>query len=177
VKIFIFLLMIVSSVIAQDHSFQTEASQLAQNLKQTLMKNLKEKISKEGAVAAIPFCHENVKPIAKSAAENMMSKYEFGRTSHKIRNTQNAPQEWMIKYLEKFQESNSSKKANPIIHKFENGKTAYLEPLYVSSECLVCHGDKISSSISSKIKEIYPKDLATGFKLGEFRGMIWIKEK
>jgi hypothetical protein len=31
--------------------------------------------------------------------------------------------------------------------------------------------------MSAKVTSLYPEDKAVAFKLGEFRGMIWIKEK
>jgi hypothetical protein len=47
----------------------------------------------------------------------------------------------------------------------------------VEAKCLLCHGDNVSKDIGDKIQNLYPQDKATGFKLGEFRGFIWIKEK
>jgi hypothetical protein len=32
------------------------------------------------------------------------------------------------------------------------------------------------AKVSNKFNELYPNDKATGFKLGEFRGFIWVKE-
>jgi hypothetical protein len=142
------------------------------------MQNLSEKISKEGVEAAVPFCHENVKKIAKSAAGERLDKYEFGRTSHKIRNASNSPQPWALKYLKDF-EGKKKDEVNKdyIIHQLENGKKVYLEPLYVEAKCLMCHGKQVTQNVSEKINKLYPEDKATGFNLGEFRGFIWIKEK
>jgi excinuclease UvrABC ATPase subunit len=176
-KLFLLLtLVFMTSAHAQD--FETEAKTLAQDLKSSLMKNLSEKMAKDGAVKAISFCHENVKPIAKLAAKDRVSKFEFGRTSHKIRNEANAPQAWANVYLKEFQGTfKGDIKKEHIIHKLENSKRVYLEPLYVQAQCLTCHGESIAPEIKTKLAEIYPQDKATGFKLGEFRGFIWIKEK
>ncbi|NOT80375.1 MAG: DUF3365 domain-containing protein [Bacteriovoracaceae bacterium] len=59
----------------------------------------------------------------------------------------------------------------------ENGKKTYIEPLFVQAQCLTCHGEGIAPNVAQKIKELYPNDQATGFKLNEFRGLVWIKEK
>ncbi len=176
-KLFFLLnLVIMTSAHAQD--FETEAKALAHDLKSSLMKNLSEKVAKEGAVKAISFCHENVKPIAKSAAKDRALKFDFGRTSHKIRNETNAPQAWADVYLKEFQgKFKGDIKKDFIIHKLENSKRVYLEPLYVQAQCLTCHGESVAPEIKMKLAEIYPNDKATGFKLGEFRGFIWIKEK
>lgn len=177
-KYLITLLFCSTIAFATEDQFVKEAGSLATDLKQSLMKNLSDKISKEGVVAAVPFCHANVKSIAKGAAKERIEKYEFGRTSHKIRNVSNNPQPWSVNYLKEFEGKKKGEIAKShIVHKLENGKRIYMEPLYVEAKCLLCHGDKVSTDVSSKIKELYPEDKATGFKLGEFRGFIWVKEK
>ena len=174
-------LLVISSLLFSDihaQDFQTEAKNLADDLKESLMKNLSEKISKDGVVEAVSFCHLNVKPIAKAAAADRIKKYEFGRTSHKIRNADNAPQPWAEDYLKEFEGKNKGEiKMTSIIFKLDNGKRVYLRPLYVEAKCLLCHGDNVSKNIQDKIQELYPKDKALGFKLNEFRGFIWVKEK
>lgn len=177
-RVLILLLLISSLAIARKDNFKSEAQLLASDLKMSLMKNLSEKISKEGVVEAVPFCHSNVKSIAKIAAKERTKKYEFGRTSHKIRNTSNTPQPWAIKYLDQFagtMKSDTSEKY--IIHKLKDSKRVYLEHLYVEAKCLLCHGENVQKNVMAKTQELYPKDQATGFKLGEFRGFIWVKEK
>ncbi len=166
------------STITYADTFISDAQGITKDLKQNLVKNLSEKIKKDGVVEAIPFCHANVKSIGKSAVGDRLSKYQVGRTSHKIRNPENAPKEWMQNYLVNF--SGKTPKNAPskyIVHRLKNDKRVYLEPLYVQAKCLVCHGQAVSAPVSSKIKVLYPKDQATGFKLNEFRGFIWVKEK
>jgi hypothetical protein len=164
--------------LAYADNFENEARALAQDLKAGLMKNLSEKISKEGVEAAVPFCHENVRPIAKSISGERSKKFEFGRSSHKVRNKNNTSPAWMAPYLKEFQGKQKGEvKKSFIIHTLEDSKRVYLEPLYVEARCLQCHGENISKNIKNKIRQLYPEDNATGFKLGEFRGFIWIKEK
>ena len=40
--------------------------------------------------------------------------------------------------------------------------------------CLTCHGERVSDAVHEQIAELYPDDRATGFKLGEFRGLLWV---
>lgn len=175
---FLCLFLIMMMFDAKAQSFEAEAKKLATDLKSSLMKNLSQQIAKEGAVKAIPFCHANVGPIAKLAADERMSKYEFGRTSHKVRNEKNKADPWVLGYLEEFQgKFKDDIKKDYIIHRFENGKQVYLEPLYVQAQCLTCHGENINKSVKTELNKIYPNDQATGFKLNEFRGFLWIKEK
>jgi len=164
--------------IEKQDPFLKESRELSELLKKSLMGELKKKLTSDGAEAAVEFCHINVKPIAKSAAKNYLDRYEFGRTSHLIRNQQNKPQDWMLSYLERYKSTKVLEGLDrEIVHKFPDGKKAYLSPLYVQSECLICHGDKVAKNLENKILKIYPKDRARGFTLGEFRGFIWIKQK
>lgn len=158
-------------------SFETQAEALAGRLKKNLVTQLSKKIATDGIVAAVPFCHVHVKPIAKEAAGSDLSKFEIGRTSHKIRNSQNKAQDWMAPYVKRFQASDVKNPMKAQIHTFTDGKKAYLEPLYLGPQCLSCHGESLNGELKAKIAELYPQDQATGFKLGEFRGLIWVKEK
>lgn len=163
---------------SSEEQFLKDARSLASDLRTSLMQNLSDKIGKEGVENAVPFCHANVKLIAKGAARDRIEKYEFGRTSHKVRNASNNPQPWADKYLKEFAGTKKGEiKKEYILHELQTGKNVYLEPLYVEAKCLLCHGENVAENVSKKIKELYPNDQATGFKTGEFRGFIWIKEK
>lgn len=95
-----------------------------------------------------------------------------------MRNVANRPQPWAIQYLKEFEGKYKGEiKKDHIVHKLENGKSVYMEPLYVEAKCLLCHGEQVGQNVSQKLKELYPDDKATGFKLGEFRGLIWVKQK
>lgn len=177
-KVSLLFFLLTSLAFAQEDAFVKEAQSLAKDLKMSLMKNLSEKISKDGPVEAVSFCHANVKPIALGAAKERLAKYEFGRTSHKVRNAMNAPKEWALQYLKEFQGTNKSENSRPyILHTLQDSKRVYLEPLYVEAKCLLCHGENVDKKIKDKVQTLYPQDKATGFKLGEFRGFIWVKEK
>lgn len=160
--------------------FDTEAKALVMDLKSNLLKNLTTEISKNGVESAIPFCHTNVKAIAKDAAKDNIHKYEFGRTSHKIRNEKNTAEAWLVPYLEKFKGSffdQNKVKTYQVSGSLPSGKKFYLEPLFVNAQCLQCHGENVAKNVQEKIQVFYPNDKATGFKLNEFRGLIWVKEK
>jgi hypothetical protein len=171
------LFLLIATFLSAD-SFESESAHLAQQLKGHLVNELTKAVTEKGAPAAVEFCQVNVKPIAKSAAGDLIQRYEFGRTSHKIRNLQNKAAEWMDSYLLKYQGTSSSDKlAKSFVHRLPDQKRVYLEPLYVQPLCLQCHGEKIAPAVEEKLSKLYPEDKATGFKLGEFRGFIWVKEK
>ncbi|MFY7993497.1 MAG: c-type heme family protein [Bacteriovoracaceae bacterium] len=179
-KSLLLVLIIFTQLTYAKDEFAQEAQDLASSLKTGLVSTLSLKIKEKGIVAAVPFCHEKVSEIAKMSAGDKSAKYDFGRTSHLIRNEKNKPQDWMLPYIEKFKGTTQSKKPKikfPLILKLVSGKRAYLEPLYVMPMCLQCHGDAVSKDVKAKLNELYPQDQATGFKAGDFRGFIWVKEK
>jgi hypothetical protein len=89
----------------------------------------------------------------------------------------NAPANWMIPYLDEFKNLKAShKKAKAILHTFADGKRAYLEPLFVQPMCLTCHGAAVDGQLNKIILARYPHDQAIGFKAGDFRGFIWVRE-
>jgi len=143
-KFIMIVLATVNFAFAQKDNFENEAKTLASDLKISLMKNLSDKISKDGPVEAVPFCHANVKLIAKGAAKDRISKFEFGRTSHKVRNEANSLQPWALKYLKEFEGKKKGEVSQTsIIHRLEDGKRVYMEPLFVEAKCLLCHGNNI----------------------------------
>lgn len=157
--------------------FRTEAAQLTHSLKSTLVSELQQKIVTSGHEEAVGFCQINVKPIAKKAVGEYAKKYRYGRTSHKVRSAGNTAEDWMVPYLENFKPLKAHDKlAAPIVHMFRDGKRAYLEPLFVQPMCLACHGTNVSRGVKSKLSAQYPNDQAVGFKVGDFRGFIWIRE-
>jgi Protein of unknown function (DUF3365) len=163
--------------VSQAGTFQDEAPLIASRLKTNLLKILSEKLAKEGTLAAIPFCQNQVAAIGKEAAGALKEKYDFGRTSHKVRNQKNIPMDWMIQYLEEYKGTLKGAKKGSNFVTSSDGKKAYFEALYVQPLCLQCHGENISPQVHDSIRKLYPKDKATGFKLNEFRGLLWVKEK
>jgi hypothetical protein len=54
----------------------------------------------------------------------------------------------------------------------------FMKPIMVQPKCLLCHGshDQIPESIRLMLKQQYPFDRAIGYKTGELRGAVSIKQ-
>lgn len=54
----------------------------------------------------------------------------------------------------------------------------FMKPIAVQPQCLLCHGpsDQIPEEIRSLLNKQYPFDAATGYKAGELRGAVSIKQ-
>ena len=50
----------------------------------------------------------------------------------------------------------------------------YAEPIIVQPLCLSCHGNVLAPEVANHIEEAYPDDQATGFEIGDLRGVYWV---
>lgn len=152
-----------------------KAQEALKPLKKNLMGALKSAIEKGGPVEALDVCRIKAPAIAREASS---PEIQVGRTSHKVRNPNNAPDDWMKPYLQKYQATGggAEEKTPPFeVVPLESGRFGYLEPIYVKPLCLTCHGENIPEPVSEKLAETYTKDQATGFEVNDFRGLFWAK--
>ena len=135
---------------------------------------LVEKMKNGGVKEAVPFCNAKAIPLTKEMSEKF--NVTIKRTSHRLRNPDNKPTDEEVLIIDKFSKELKSKKSlMPIVELDKEGKPHFYAPIIIKKKCLACHGEigtdvtKVSDSI---IESYYPKDLATGFKEGDLRG-IW----
>lgn len=124
----------------------------------------------EGAENSIQVCRDEAPAIAASAGEAGVT---MGRTSHRLRNPDNAPEPWMEPLLAAYLEN--PEKAEPQAIDLGGGTFGYVEPIYIDAFCLSCHGITIAPEVEARIQELYPQDQARGFRVDDFRGMFWVK--
>ena len=176
-KLFFIIGLLISQNVFAD-LFKEEAPRLADSLKKNLMGSLQHEFKKNGVIKAIAFCSTNAEKITQTSSKDLKGKYEFGRVSHKIRNSKNTPQDWMEAYLASFRDKKQGAlDSSPIYQVTAQGKQVYLEPIWVVPMCIQCHGEHISKAVNDEITKRYPSDKARGFKVGDFRGFIWVKER
>jgi hypothetical protein len=96
---------------------------------------------------------------------------DIRRTALRYRNPANAPDTTDSHVMENMKSSKNFKK--PLVVEMPNHYRVY-KALDMKKPCLACHGDieNMSSKLVKLIDKTYPKDLATGLKLGEFRGVV-----
>lgn len=138
-------------------------------LKQGLMGALTEALQ-DGPVAAIEVCSVKAPGIAESLSGDGVA---VGRTSHKLRNPENAPRAWVQPLLEAYV-ANPENPA-PEVVSLEDGAVGYVEPIFVNAMCLTCHGETLAPTVASALDARYPNDEARGFGVGDFRGLFWIE--
>ena len=157
-------------------SFQSQAND-QKEAAMSFMKALKGELMsgmKKGPVNALESCNDKAMKITRSFDSD---KFRVGRTSLHLRNSKNKPDRLMNKLLNSYKNTTAK---NPLPAKeliLDNGRRLFVKPLYMKGMCLNCHGDNISKSVSDKLKELYPDDKAIGYKVGQFRGLVWVEDR
>jgi hypothetical protein len=131
------------------------------------------KIEEGGISEAVRFCNHSALPITSEISAQQGA--EIKRTSLKIRNPENRPSEEEVLVLNHFEDMlNKGEAIEPLVSLDKEGRPHYYAPIRVQKKCLMCHGEmnkELSVTVDSIIKSSYPKDLATGYREGDLRGM------
>ena len=131
----------------------------------------------ESPLAAIAVCAEDAPKIAdRWSTDGVVVR----RTALKVRQSGNAPtsadQATMIAFAKRLAAGESAGRVEDFMVS-ASGQTRYARALITEAPCLVCHGENIVPAISKIIGERYPNDDATGFRLGELRGIVVVESK
>jgi hypothetical protein len=137
--------------------------------KEELVEALMGALGEGGPETAIHVCRERAPEIA---ARLSVDGVQMGRTSHKTRNPSNAPQPWVEPLLAAYLED-PEETAPRAVH-VNDTTVGYVEPIYVMSFCLSCHGPSVEEGLLAEIQSVYPEDQATGFKANDLRGLFWV---
>ncbi len=175
--------LVTPSLAADDLAQRAAAARKAtQSMQSQLQKELKGAMKAGGPVNAIGVCKTRAPAIAANLSKEQNMK--IGRTSLKLRNPANAPDAWERTVLQLFdlRKKNGENPAN--IEYYEtvtsNGKKEfrYMKAIAIPEKapCLMCHGEKLDDKVAAKLKELYPKDQATGFKTGDLRGAFTVRQ-
>lgn len=144
---------------------QQAVAPFKQSLKQALVDGLS-----EGPEAAIDVCRIAAPRIADEASPDGVL---MGRTSHRLRNPDNAPRPWVTPLLQHYLDN--PRDSLPMAVNFNDGRVGYVEPIIVQPMCLTCHGQSIPDGVAARLEEAYPGDQATGFSEGDVRGVFWVE--
>ncbi len=169
-----------SAVKSPDALPEVKASRVAaQQFGGALKEALQQAMQNGGPVNGIAVCHDKAKQIA--ADQSWKSGVLIGRTSLKIRNSANAPDNWELAVLRQFEarkiqgEPADKLEFFAVIDDDKGQKTfRYMKAIPTVALCLNCHGETLSPEVAAKLKELYPNDQAHGFKEGDLRGAFTI---
>jgi len=150
------------------------ARPVAGALLQTLSGRLQAAIQEEGVVGAMEFCNVEALPLTARVEEEQG--LDVKRTSLRLRNPENAPDEAEAAALAWFADRIRAEGAAPDFHvqRLPDGAYRYYQPLATGALCLQCHGtsDALAPGVPEALQALYPEDEATGYAEGEWRGLL-----
>ena len=148
-----------------------KAEQAMNELQQALLARLKAAMDSGGPAAAVEVCRTDARTIAETVAKKQG--IELGRTSHRLRNTANAPRPWARSIVEG---GSGVKAAAEQLRVVDLGdRVGVLRPIGTAEACTRCHGpaEDVRRNIGTALAAAYPQDRATGFAPGDLRGWMW----
>lgn len=188
--IFIWLLLVSSTVLSgelaqKNGSAQREkaAQQVAQQFIQQLGGQLKKEMKANGPVAAIKVCKEIAPGIANQLS--LENGWRVTRVTTKPRNVLlGTADSWERESLAAFEsraakgEQYASMAKAEVVDESGKAYFRYMKPLAIQPVCLTCHGsdEQIPDGVKAALDTAYPHDEARGYKLGELRGAVSIKQ-
>lgn len=150
-----------------------------QSSKQLIMKlgsNMKQHIKKGGPMDALNFCSTEAYSLTESVNKELPKGVHVKRVSSKYRSAANKPQDDEVKIIELFESMKNSQVVLPphLVQKISDKHYKYYKPLTIDKPvCLKCHGNlNENDALRKAIHDKYPTDNATGYKMGDLRGVI-----
>ncbi|HSM30311.1 MAG TPA: DUF3365 domain-containing protein [Woeseiaceae bacterium] len=153
---------------AEDPGLARGAELLApfkKDLKQALKSGLA-----DGPAAAIQVCRVKAPGIADALS---VEGVRMGRSSHKLRNPDNAAPDWVSPVMQAYLDEPASRE--PRIVELPGARWGYVEPIAVQPLCLTCHGSTLAPDVAAQISDLYPDDRAVNFEVGDLRGVFWLE--
>lgn len=164
------------------HFIAPLGKKISASLFSSLKGELKAAMQEGGVENAISVCNIKALNLTDSVALASSFHVSIKRTSNKIRNPRNAPDEEEQLALDLYTQLVEAGEEWPdfYIQKITRRKKVeynFYKPMKMESLCLICHGDNttLAPNATKVINELYPEDGATGYKEGDFRGLIRIK--
>ncbi|NOX38353.1 MAG: DUF3365 domain-containing protein [Calditrichaeota bacterium] len=173
-------------VMVPDSSEQVAITAFGDSVATMLMKTLKkavlEAMEAGGPVNAIQVCNTKALPLTRGVAGRFERPVDIKRTSTRIRNPENQPDSLEKQVLVYFEKQLRETGTLPpyvaqVIVKGDTRYYRYYKPMKVAPLCLTCHGDpkNMGEPLRETLKRLYPRDQATGYQEGDFRGVIRVE--
>lgn len=154
-----------------------EARQKSTQLGARLVEALREALASRGPTGGVEVCNIRAPEIAARISDD---KFDVGRTALRVRNPDNAPDEWEKSVLQQFEKA-VNRGANPAdldewnIESTDNGRIGrYMKAIPTGPQCVICHGENVAPALHETIQRLYPDDQATGFAPGDLRGAFTV---
>lgn len=145
----------------------------------SLVSEVTSSIAKDGPEKAVEVCHLKALPLTGEIIAGMPRITAVKRTSLKLRNPANAPDEYETRALDRFRRKlEDGTPPSVLVQRIDhpNGKPEWrvYRPLVVLQQCVSCHGpaENQSPALRTTLQQRYPQDAAVGYKLHDWRGLV-----
>jgi hypothetical protein len=137
-----------------------------------LSSNLLMAIQQSGVSNALPFCSALAMPLTSLVANT--NDVSLRRVSHRPRNPANRASPAELEWIESYRATLAAG-GKPQATLVTNDTITFYAPIVITNQlCLQCHGkpgEDIAPANLEVIRHLYPADEATGFGLGDVRGL------
>lgn len=156
-----------------DEYYIGKGKEIAASTFATLSGNLQKAMKEGGVPHAVQYCNLAAFPLVDSLSQ--IHKANIRRTSLKIRNPKDKPNQIELEQLKNYQKQvDAGEKLKPIVKEINGNQITFFAPIHVMPQCEKCHG-KVGKSLLEKdyelIQQLYPEDEAIGYMSGDWRGM------
>mgnify|MGYP001765501785 CR=1 FL=1 len=167
----------LSAASVSDEQAIAKGSAAAAALIQKLGGEVKKNMESSGPFKTVEFCSNHALSMTDQVGAETGTKIK--RLTLRERNPINAAAGDEKTLLETWERMVKNAQALPPheLKRDADGKALYYKPLVINNEaCLKCHGDIAADSpIGKALHATYPEDRATGYKMGDLRGMIKVE--
>jgi len=177
------LVMAASVASADQIALEQGASAVAETLLEELGEAMTREMTKGGPTEAIVVCTRLASEVAGRLSRE--HGWRVTRVGTRVRNPLlGMPDAWEQRVLVEFTERAAKGKAftdmthHEVVTEPAGQYFRFMKPIVVQPKCLFCHGssEQIPVSIRTMLKKEYPFDRAIGYKAGELRGAVSIKQ-
>ena len=168
-------LIVPSALSATELGIETSRAQAAGFLKELRLR-LQAGMA-ESPMAAIAVCQDEAPKIAERWSTEAAI---VRRTALRLRQPHNAASEADQATMLAFSKRLAAGESASSVEEFSvtaDGSMRYARALVTEAPCLVCHGATLAPAIAKTIGERYPADRATGFRLGDLRGIVVVESR
>ncbi len=136
-----------------------------------------------GPVAAMKVCRDVAPDITNDIS--LQNGWKVTRVGTRVRNPMlGSPDAWEQGVLQDFERrAAQGEKYDDMVHyavvEEPAGKSLrYMKAIGLAPQCVVCHGSvgQIAEPVQAELKTLYPHDRAVGYKPGDLRGAVSIKQ-
>ena len=161
---------------------EAAAKKAVAGLGQDLLAALQKEMASGGPAGAVGVCSDLAPSIAGRISRE--TGWRVTRVSSKVRNPLlGMPDAWEQKVLQDFQaraakgEDIDKMSYSEVVTEPDGKFYRFMKAVAIKQPCLACHGTEgqIAPPVLAILKERYPHDAATGYKLGDLRGAISVK--